>query len=199
MDEIKSGYTRVSEILNIVPCSKKLDEQGRPIWEFPLQSIDKDVLNRKCLIGTNVHKAINAWYMRDFYPLNPEEIGYIDSFNAWKDIVNLHCIESEIRLYDESLKITGAIDMLGTVQGSKNIILIDFKTSSVADPKKWPLQAAFYHHLLTLNNFSVYENVIFLQLDKEGKMPKCHTYTIDKAMKTLMISTWNLYKYLTNK
>lgn len=198
-NNILEGYTRISTILSILPSIAGNNEDGQILWGFPFQTINQEVLKKKCLIGTNVHQAINSWASNDFSPLTECEKGYFDSFLIWKEIVKLKPIESELRLYDDNLKITGAIDMLGKIEGSDSLILFDFKTSSVADLKKWPLQAAFYHHLLTVNKFSINGSVLFVQLNKNGEVPTCHTFPIDNKLKTLMISTYNIYKHLTER
>lgn len=199
MENIKEGYTRISTILSVLPSVMGMDESGRELWGFPLQTINPEVLRNKCIIGTNVHSAINAWAHQDFAPLTANERGYFQSFCQWQELTQMHPIQSELRLYDEKIKITGAIDMLGKIKDSDNLILIDFKTSATCDNKKWPLQAAFYHHLLMVNEFEVHPNVLFLQLDKEGKMPVCHAFEITNQLKVTMLSAYNLYKYLTSK
>lgn len=197
MEDIKQGYTRVSTILNILPSLMNTEDDGREVWGFPLQEINQEMLKNKCIIGTNVHGAIHAWSSGEFFPLNECEKGYFASFSKWQYLTRLVCVKSELRMYDETLKITGAIDMLGEIQGNKSLMLIDFKTSAASDKKKWPLQAAFYHHLLKVNGFSPQETVLFVQLDKKGEMPKCHEFFIDNKLKTLMISAYNIYKHLT--
>lgn len=198
-EDILEGYTRISTILSAFPCITGTTEDDKTIWGFPFQNINQEVLRKKCIIGTNVHQAINSWAINDFSPLTEYEKGYFDSFLAWKEIVRLKPIKSELRLYDDNLKITGAIDMLGKVEGSESLILIDFKTSSTADIKKWSLQAAFYHHLLVVNKFSINQSVLFIQLNKDGEIPTCHTFCIDNKLKTLMVSAYNIYKHLTER
>ena len=198
-NDILKGFTRVSTILSVLPTVTSETEDNQKTWGFPFQNINQEVLRKKCIIGTNVHQAINAWAINDFSPLTECEKGYFESFLRWNEIVKLKPIESELRLYDDSLKITGAIDMLGKIEGTDSLILVDFKTSANADDKKWPLQAAFYHHLLTVNKFSINQSVLFIQLDKTGALPKCHTFSIDSKLKNLMISTYNIYKYLTER
>lgn len=199
MTDIKYGYTRISQILSVIPSiTGRKDDTNDPIFGFPYQQIDQEILKKKCTIGTNVHAAINAWATDDFIPLSECERGYYESFVKWKDLVHLKPIESEIRLYDDSIKITGAIDMLAQLKGSTEFQLIDFKCSAQADIK-WSLQACFYYHLLTINKFKINPSVLFIQLDKNGNLPKVHTYTITPQLKSLMISCINIYKFLTEK
>ncbi len=199
MENIQEGYTRVSTILSVLPSLTGMDDNNQKIWGFPFQNINQEVLRKKCIIGTNVHAAINGWAINDFSPLTECENGYFNSFLRWQEIMHIKPIASELRLYDDKLKITGAIDMLAKIPASDNLILFDFKTSALVDEKKWPLQAAFYYHLLCVNKFTAQENVLFIQLNRKGDLPHCHTYFIDNKLKTLMISAYNIYKHLTEK
>lgn len=199
MEKIKEGYTRISTILSLLPSVMGMNEDNKEIWGFPLQTINPEVLRNKCNIGRNVHTAINSWANHDFAPLAKSEKGYFQSFCRWQELTQMQPVQSELRLYDDNLMITGAVDMIGKIKNSENLVLIDFKTSATCDNKKWPIQAAFYHHLLTINNFIVHSTVLFLQLDKEGEMPICHAFEITKQLKITMISAYNLYKHLISK
>jgi len=199
MEKIKDGYTRVSTILDFIPSIIPNGGEEKIKWGFPMQSIPEDILNRKAQIGTRVHEAINAWKIDDFYALNDEEKGYFESFQKWKDFMHLKPVHSELRLYNEPMMITGAIDMVCKIKESENLILIDFKTSASCDPKKWLLQAAFYHELLQYNGIETQPNVLFLKLDKRGDMPNVNIFTINTRAKKCMICAYNLYKFLTEK
>lgn len=199
MQEIKTGYTRVSQILSLLPSMIRRTEENYEIWGYPFQSIDQEVLKKKCIIGTNVHNAINAWSSNDFHPLNDCEKGYYESFLKWKQMISLRCFKSELRLYEEHMKITGAIDMLGQIKDNPECQLIDFKTSAQPDLLKWSLQAAFYHHILKHNKFEVSDTVLFVQLDKNGNSPKVHSFSVGERLKKMMISSFNVYKFLTEK
>jgi hypothetical protein len=199
VEEIKSGYTRISTILNMIPSIIEKEEEKREVWGFFLQSIDREILEAKCIIGSHVHEAIHADYTGEFFPLSEKEKPYFQSYIKWKKNVQLQIIHSELRLYEDDLKITGAIDVVGKLQGSDALVLIDFKTSASADKKKWPIQAMFYHYLLQKNNINAGEKILFVQLNKFGELPKVHEFMITKNLKTLMASVYNLYKFLTDK
>lgn len=179
-DEIKPGYTRVSEILSILPGYK---------------NIAPEVLERKAQVGTNVHNAIFL-HGKDI-PLNltDEEQKYFESYQKWAEIVELKPILTETRLYDEGLKITGCVDYFGGFD--KEYLLIDYKTSVCEDKVKWPLQAAFYHELLLTNGYrNASDRVIFLKLDKEGKMPKAISYEITHDLRAMVWNLLRVYQYV---
>jgi len=202
MTEIKKGYTRVSTILSSIPSVTGTKENLQEIWGFSFQEIPQDILERKCVIGTNVHEAISATVTNDFFVLTSIERGYFNSYLKWRECINLIPIHSELRLYNDSLLVTGAVDMIATVGDNEAPQLIDFKTSACADPKKWLLQASFYHYLLSADEElakNLSQEVLFVQLDKNGGFPKVHAFTIDKKAQTLMISAYNIYKFLTDK
>ena len=191
MEEIKSGYTRVSTILNMVPSFTGMS------WIYPMASIDQQVLSEKASIGSQVHLAIAASVKDQFYPLNEKEKPYFESYKKWAKRVKLKTLESELRLYDDGLKITGCVDMVGKLNEAPDWTIIDFKCTVFADTFKWPLQGAFYEYLLRMNQYHFSKEVIFVQLDKNGELPKIYQFTIDNKLMTAMISVYNTFMYLT--
>lgn len=157
-------YARVTEIL-----SHLNDWSG----------IDPTVLARKAQIGTNVHKYIEE-YNAGSFPIPPDEsLGYFDSYIRWAKEWNPKIIKAEERYFDEDWMITGQIDMLIqtdlSFEGGPGLTLIDFKTSANPSPT-WPLQAHLYHHLASKAGLELSKRMLFIQLDKRGKLPTCHAY-----------------------
>lgn len=180
-EPIREGYTRVTEIF------RQWDRFG---------NICPDVLARKAELGTNVHHAIKAHFEGIFYPLSDKESLYFDSFVRWHKLTNPTFHDVEFRMYDDNLMITGAIDALVTLQNSNELILVDYKTSASADHKFWPLQAGFYHMLVKDSGRPISDRVLFIQLDKEGKMPKVHEYFITPTIMAVCLASLATYRYL---
>lgn len=153
MEEIKEGYTRVSQIISQ--------------WNH-LAHIDPHVLENKRRIGSEVHEKIAAESQGIFIPTEEETKGYIGSWLAWGKKVN-PTAEYEIieeRLYCDELQITGALDAILRIGASS--VIIDYKATASVHKKTWALQAAFYHYLAVKNGYGVDETVWFIQLKKDG-------------------------------
>lgn len=196
MSEIKSGYTRVSQILNVIP---KLVSREPERFDFPIQQIDKEILEAKKDLGTNVHAAIHEHTKGGFYPLNSQEQKYFDSYLKWAEAVKLKPIETELRLYLDAMMITGGIDMLAQMGDSQEWQLIDFKCTAQEDPDKWPIQGCFYSLILAQNGFPLFQKPIFVRLDRDGGFPSIYEYHMGRSVNDAMVSAYNLYKYLTRK
>ena len=182
MDEIRSGYLRVSEILS------RLRDRTQ---------INQLVLQDKADIGTEVHHNIHMHCLdipveHKMYPVrNPmsgqiyrEERrgeGYFKSYLKWEDAVKPVYKHQELRLYDDELMITGQVDAVidGGVDGT---YLLDFKCSYKADEDIWKMQAHFYWYLLSMNNLhlSCDPAMCFLQLKKDGLMPEEYHFEFDE-------------------
>ena len=157
MEEIKEGYTRVSEII------------GQ--WRH-LDHIDPGVLANKCRIGTSVHEKICAEVSGIYIDEEEAARGYVQSWQKWhkENEEYLYFVETERRFYCDELMITGAIDAI--VEMGDYTFIIDYKTSSVPNKKIWALQGSFYNYLAKQNGFYVDPTVIFLHLKKDGSMAK---------------------------
>lgn len=192
MDQIKEGYTRVSEILSMIPTWNRKEKK----WHYPFQSINQEVLENKCRIGTNVHKAIESHLTKDFYALESDEKSYFTSFLQWHELVKLKPVLCETRFYNESLKISGAIDLIAYLGDDPTPTLIDFKTSACADLIKWEYQANFYH-LLASAESALTTNVLFVQLQKDEKSFIIHTFKITKNSLQKTFFLLELFRQLT--
>lgn len=196
----RKDYPRVSNILSLVK-----DFSG----------IDAAVLKAKANDGTIVHKAINDHLLGNepiflspgFDTMSQEErivdagragrrFLYFKSFMVWfeelRPTLDVH--EDENRLYDDTLKYSGAIDGLCYMPHTQIPTLIDFKTSAQEDTLCWPLQGHMYHQLLEKNNpGKLFSNrMIFLRLSPLGKFPFVHTYEH-------MHDTWQYCKELISQ
>lgn len=188
MEEIREGYTRVSEIVGWFKANE-------------LAKIDPDTLRKKCELGTNVHSAIAQYEEGVYVPLDEKEEGYFKSFLKWNEDAALLVQHSEQRFYCDELKVTGAIDCVGIDMETAKPYIIDFKTSATKDLRGWALQGAFYHHLATVNQIYVAPTVRFIQLDKNGEKPTVHDFPITSLLKVNMMKCWEVYHlwHLSNK
>ena len=182
MDTIKEGYTRVSTVL------AQWDKFGH---------IDREMVARKAELGTRVHEAISNHHDNLFIPLGNKEQPYFDSYMAWENsLTGYTIVENEKRLYCDDLMITGQCDAIMKFSETEEPCLIDYKTSASSSKEMWSLQAAFYHYLAVKNGFKISNRVIFLQLDKYGKMPKVHEFIITKELQIACMSAYNIFSYL---
>jgi hypothetical protein len=161
------GFVRVSSIL------KSLNNYD---------GIDEAVLNRKKNIGSVLHNAIHAHSLGYFPLLAPEEVGYMQSFLKWIDLTGFDFVKCEIRLYDQKLKITGCIDAIITDPDTGKNFIVDFKTTAAANLNYWQHQGAFYHYLASLNSIEVGDEFRFVQLRKDGKLPRVHSFTMSELL-----------------
>lgn len=169
--EIKPGYTRVSEILSQ--------------WDkFSYLNIDPIIFEKKTMIGTNVHAAILEDSLDYPVVLTDEEGGrYFQSYILFKRKENISFRKSELRLYDDDLMITGAIDAILDFPGSSGPCLIDWKTSAAKDDLFWEMQANFYLHLLKKNGYGdISDNCQFVKLNKLGDLPSIHHYRYSEVI-----------------
>ena len=190
-DDIKPGYTRVSQILEMLPTLSN----GK--WGYPMQNIDPYILARAADRGTNVHAAIKAHWDGEFYPLDEKEQGYFESFKKWEAIIKPKHEMSEMRLYDDLTMVTGAADFIGRLGNSLMGTLIDFKTTASEDKKKWPLQAAFYHYLCHVNKIEIHREVLFVKLATDGSRPSTYEYDSNDE-KIEAFAALTLFRHLTN-
>lgn len=194
MEALDPKWVRVSSILKMMPT---LGEDGN--WDYPLQKINPNILERAATRGSSVHSAIAAHMRDEFFAPTKEEQGFFDSFQKWKDSVDLQCHDVETRLYYEPMNLTGCIDMIGKTSSNGIYQVIDFKCTSSPDHCKWPIQGAFYEFLAHVNGMILDKRCLFIQLDPEGDFPKVHEYHITKELTSTAISLYNAYMYLTRK
>lgn len=180
MEEIKEGYTRVSEILSQ--------------WN-QYAHIDPDVLANKCRIGSEVHEKIAAEVEGIYIETGEDCKGYIGSWIKWgekyKDAVSY--LDTEKRFYCDELKITGAVDAV--IEAGELTVILDYKTSAQAHKKTWALQASFYHYLATKNGVEMDPYVWFVHLKKDGKKAKNVEVHCTEELWEVAKSALHTYRY----
>jgi len=177
---IKPGYIRVSEIL------KQWDRFG---------NVREEVLQRKADLGTTVHEAIKAHHENVPIPLF-EGKGYLESFWKWLEASGAEIYNGGQRYYCEKLKITGEIDALVKFPGNEELVLVDWKTSSSPENLFWKLQGQFYIYLCETNGLAVSNRFLFIQLDKDGGLPKAHEFKASSSLMNVCMSAYVCYKYM---
>lgn len=178
---IKSGYTRISDILQIYQ---------------DFSNIPQDVLRLKAELGTEVHNIIDASFEGLYIQPDSKASGYVESFEKWKEETGVKVLLHEERFYCDVLKITGKPDAVVQFPNSEDTVLVDFKTTVAENAKFWTLQGSFYHYLCEKNGVSLGPRMIFLRLDKFGNLPKAHEYLHSNQTLNLCMSALNLYRYL---
>jgi len=157
-------YARVSSVI-------------RPFSDF--SHIPEEILERKKNIGIEVHKAIEDDITFGFPMFSIPASGYYQSFKRWQTRLTPIFKYSEKRLFCPEKMITGQIDTLVQFPGESDCVLIDFKTSAQESPIAWPMQAHLYYHLLIRNKLPAFPRFLFVRLDKNGNLPKVHSYKFD--------------------
>ena len=184
MEKDGKKYTRVSTIIQYF---KKMEPKFNQIPLF--------ILEKKGKLGTEVHKAIEANFKDEFYPLDEKASGYYESFEKWKEDKlkkKFEFLKSEQRFFDEKNKITGCIDLLIIQPGKTLPSIVDFKTSVEEDKIYWPLQGSFY---FDLTECACEEEIFFVKLDKKGDFPEEFSYKYNSLVKALK----EVYFYLTKE
>lgn len=178
---IKEGYIRVSQIL--------------AQWDR-FSNVKPEVLEAKTILGSDVHEAIYAHENQIGVMLEDKPYGYFKSFLEWEKISGAKFIKNATRFYDDNMKITGEVDGIIKFPESEELLLIDFKTSATQDDLIWPLQGQFYYHLCLLNNIIISKRFLFIQLNKNGEMPKIREYKASGKLMNVCISAYNCYQYM---
>lgn len=161
-------YARVSDIL-------------KPFTDFG--GISEEVLNRKAALGTRIHEAIHQEIQGELAVVDLAEAGYLQSFHKWRVAIEPTFLESEKRYYCDTKMVTGCIDALIKLQGEKEAVLVDFKTSVQESPITWPMQAHLYHFLITDAGATIAPRFLFIKLDRYGGLPKVFQYKLDSNLR----------------
>lgn len=174
MTEIKPGYVRVTEVLDVY--SK-------------LHLIDPTVLEKATIRGNKVDLACKMKIEGiEPFQLEEEYEGYFNSFKDWMNGKNF--IQNPGRMYCEKHKITGECD--GIYRGDSGLVLFDIKTPA-NEGRSWPLQGAAYAYLARLHGLEIV-SIEFIKLSKEGKAAKVYQYEYEKNWQ-LFEKAIDLYKH----
>lgn len=178
---MKPNYLRVSDIIApfsgiefiedryLIPAA----DRGKRVHEY-IENILKD--NTVFVAETELQPYVNAF--EDFWGKYSCNIAGMS-------------MELEKRLYCEEKSFTGQLDCIITIDD--HVFVCDWKTSSKKSIS-WDIQGAAYKYLLQQNGYQNVDDVLFVQLKKDGtfKTYKCydHSKHIDIFFKCL-----ELYKF----
>lgn len=182
MEEIRDGFTRVTQPLSLYSDFSK---------------VPPDVLAKACERGTKVHRLAELHVLGEWFPdPSDDSLGYLNSFRRWYNSMIDELISSEHRFYDESLKLTGAVDLVAVLVGDSKPSIIDIKTGSVPS-SCWSLQLAAYQYLHNHHEGVKHcaERRIALKLDKDGGVPKILEYTQHNRDLDLYFSALKLWRF----
>lgn len=182
---IKPGYARVSDVIS--SC-----------YSTQFEYVSLEALANAAIRGERVHSYCVGYARGRWLPeMEPECVPYFESFKIWYD-QNVHQLcNAETRLYSEKYMITGRFDLVVVLKESKQIALVDLKSS--ANPSKsWPIQLAAYKHLLEVNNYEL-ETTMNLHLKKTGKIAKSIPPEDLSYSWEIFQSCLNAYNYFTRK
>lgn len=178
---IKPGYIRVSEILG------QWDRFGK---------VNVNILEAKAKLGTSIHEAIIAHNQCFPLPISEGALGYFESYQRWIEASQAETVVEGSRFYCDKLKITGEVDAIVKFPGNEDLVLIDWKTSASHSDLFWQLQGQFYHYLCGLTGLQLGKRFLFVQLNKEGKLPKVHEYHSSHFLMNVCMSAYTCFQYL---
>ena len=136
------------------------------------------VLANKADIGTQAHSAIHAHLLGTLVLCRQESWPYYESWLRWYQDKRPIYLATEKRYWSPELKLTGQIDGLITMPDSDEPVLIDYKTSSVAMPSTWCLQASLYCLLLQKHAVKC-SRAVFLQLRSKKSVDALGKVTLE--------------------
>lgn len=169
LDHNGKKYARVSDILSMF-CD--------------FSAIDPKVLERKRILGGNVHEAIKADMNHDFPILNSSEIGYFNSYMRWMTTITPKVICMERRYFDDTRMLTGQIDTLALLPNEPMPDLVDWKCTYAENAVTWEMQGHMYDQLLELNGVRTSGRYLFIKLNQTGGLPRVCTYYRNKNTET---------------
>lgn len=140
LDFQRLTYVRVSDVIG-----KQTQEEMRAI---PI-----DTLANACIRGTKVHDYCTTYVKGLWLPdMEMEYTPYVDAFIKWYEEHVFQLLYTNTRLYDDTARFTGEFDMIVVLKESKEIAMLDLKTSANVS-RSWPIQLAAYKHLCELNGY----------------------------------------------
>ncbi len=173
MDEIKPGYTRVTEIL--YPFSG-------------IKDINPDIVQNAADRGTRTHKVCESIVMGlGEWDVDDQIRPYVESFKQWWDLGH-EVLAVEQRFYDDEYMLTGAVDLI--LRTDECDIIIDLKTS-YKPSKTWPLQGSAYAKMARQSGYNI-QKIQFLHLNRYGLKPRIYEYP---DQWDTYLSCWHVYNH----
>jgi len=143
--------------------------------------ISPGILAEAAARGTAVHSYC-ATYAQSFYVIATQYEGYFRSFKNWFNQYVDSVILIETRLDHPVYQYTGKIDLVCRMKHNNGAVLVDYKTSTVAN-KIWMAQLAAYRALISnviVRKFYETPSLVgSLLLDKDGGAARFVSYNND--------------------
>jgi hypothetical protein len=134
------------------------------------QFVKPDVLQAAADRGAAVHRHCAALLSGLWLPAPPAEIaGYLESFEAWRQIAVIEVLATEISLVENILGFQGHPDLICRLRNG-DVAVVDFKTP-VSVNRAWRLQLAAYYRLAEVNGYEV-TTAFSLRLSPKGGSAK---------------------------
>lgn len=134
--------------------------------------VPQAVLEAKAKIGIEVHEICQKLLLGEIQTSTNERVmNYVNSFRHFNRIGLLQKpLICEERFFDDELGVTGQVDLVCPVKGSRNPILIDLKTSAQAEGYLWLIQGTLYAKMIsqTYPEINLADTFLFLQLKEKG-------------------------------
>lgn len=136
-------------------------------------NVPKEILEAKATIGTEVHELCQQYLLGNEIPQiqNARSENYFNCFKKFCESgMLLKPTICEERFFDDELGITGQVDLVCPVKGSKELILVDLKTSASVEEELWLTQGVLYAKMVSeaYPELPLANAFIFLQLKEKG-------------------------------
>lgn len=136
--------------------------------------IPKDVLERKRLLGTALHKAIELHINDDLdtSTIHQDVTPYFNAYLKFESDTGFKPDFSEARIFSKTFGYAGTLDLIGALNSER--VLIDTKTVAVLGCSVGPQLAAYKHGFEELNPDMPIKKRFSLQLKPDGtyKLPE---------------------------
>jgi hypothetical protein len=165
-----------------------------PFVDF--SKIPPAMLEHAAIRGTRVHNICFAHTKGLWAPIEPDIIGYVDSFRRWFDHVVREVYFIEERLVDDVFGFHGEPDML-VLSKHWEVMLVDVKTP-LAKSKSWRLQMAGYKRLVEISSYPNPQKVGSLRLSPDGKTPHMDFYDDSAQDLNLFLQALQLHKFFNS-
>jgi hypothetical protein len=143
--------------------------------------IDPVTLHKAADRGTRVHETIELIDQGAWAPIDPDIVGYIQAYEAWKELYQPQIIAAEWRGYHRTMLYAGTVDQLVMLPGQDSLVLVDIKTSSTYYPLLVDVQLAGYALMMESWPGVKIEGTWGLQLKADGTYNFHRTQDLSRA------------------
>ena len=182
--EIPDGFLRVTQVLS-------------PYKDF--SHIPQAILEKASLRGQEVHRIAHLYALDLFIERPSEEVkGFFESFKIWFDTYVDEVFLSECRVSSEKLLLSGSPDLIARLKGSKEKVLIDWKTPATSC-KTWRPQTAAYRMLLAQEKDIFCDRRMVVMLKKDGSPPIVEEHEKHDLDESIFMQLLTCYRFFHPK